>query len=191
MNANLNWHVVFCKPNFEQKVAQLLTQRGIENYCPLHSIAQKEFQQVKEIRKPLFASYVFVYCTESQLQIIKSIKGVINLLYWLNKPVVVSEQEIGSIRYVLQHYHRVQLEKTGVLVENDQSTFVEEPVFSLSSLGYRMIASEERVASKAKPSHKRWLGKEVGYQYTGKSLQSVFKNLSAAFGSKATRIPTP
>ena len=54
------WFVVYTKSRCEKKVADLLTKKGIENYCPLNRVQKQWSDRKKIILAPLFTSYVFV-----------------------------------------------------------------------------------------------------------------------------------
>ncbi|RYZ19047.1 MAG: antitermination protein NusG, partial [Chitinophagaceae bacterium] len=40
MNAKALWYAIYTKPRWEKKVAELLTRKGIENYCPLNKVVK-------------------------------------------------------------------------------------------------------------------------------------------------------
>jgi transcription antitermination factor NusG len=92
-----NWYVAYTKPRCELKVTQLLTRKHIKNYCPLHFTEKSLFDAKTIILTPLFNSYVFVYIHEHELSMILNIPGVINCLYWLNRPATIAENEKVSI----------------------------------------------------------------------------------------------
>ncbi|MEY4660481.1 MAG: hypothetical protein RLZZ42_433, partial [Bacteroidota bacterium] len=59
------WFAVYTRSRCEKKVAQMLTKRGIVNYCPLNKKLRQWSDRKKYIFEPLFPSYVFVYIEES------------------------------------------------------------------------------------------------------------------------------
>ena len=66
MNSERNtfWYVVYTKPNWEKKVAELLEKKGIEQYCPLNKVQKQWHDRKKTVWEPLFKSYVFVRTDE-------------------------------------------------------------------------------------------------------------------------------
>ena len=62
---SLQWYAVYTKPRWEKKVADLLTKKQIENYCPLNRVLRQWSDRKKVILEPLFTSYVFVRISES------------------------------------------------------------------------------------------------------------------------------
>ena len=102
------WYAVYTKPRCEKKVTALLAKKKIESYCPVVGI----MKQKKLIYQPLFASYVFVHAHEEQLETINQTKDIVNFLYWLDKPVVIKNDEIEAIKQFVHDHENIQLEKT-------------------------------------------------------------------------------
>jgi transcription antitermination factor NusG len=150
-----NWYAVYTKPGLETKVVEALTKRKFQNYCPLNMFQKQPSGQKKITYEPLFASYVFVRAEDNQLVELKSIGGIINFIYWLNKPAVIENEEINTINKFLNDYENVQLRKTNVkvngmvsILDNSQLDFdgnttitnSEILTVTLPSLGYIMMA---------------------------------------------------
>ena len=113
------WYVVYTKPRWEKKVAALLTDKGIENYCPLNRVNKNWSDRKKIVLEPLFKGYVFV-CTEEELFFkIKQTEGVLNFVYWLRKPAVVKEKEINTIKKFLQEFDDVKI-SDNILLPQDR-----------------------------------------------------------------------
>jgi transcription antitermination factor NusG len=152
------WYAVYTRPRWEKKVADLLTRKNIENYCPLNKVRKKWADRIKTVHEPLFTSYVFVHITEAEQINLKNTDGVINLIYWLGKPAVISNAEIEAIRRFLDEHYNVTLEKTQVNL-NDMVKVISGPLTDyegqvvavksktvkiiLPSLGYLMSAEVE------------------------------------------------
>lgn len=103
------WYVVYTKPRWEKKVALTLSEKGIENYCPLNKVMKKWSDRNKIVLEPLFKGYVFVKISELSKWDIKKIDGIINYVYWLGKPARVKESEINTIRRFLQEFSDVNV----------------------------------------------------------------------------------
>jgi len=54
------WLAIYSRPRWEKKVSQLLTEKGLESYCPVNKVRRKWSDRVKIVEEPLFKSYVFV-----------------------------------------------------------------------------------------------------------------------------------
>jgi len=107
---NTHWYAVYTKPRWEKKVAEVLTRNSIENYCPLNKVLRQWHDRKKVVQEPLFTSYVFVKVEESRFSELRRIGGVLNLVYWLQKPAVIRDEEITMIRKFLDEYTDVQLD---------------------------------------------------------------------------------
>lgn len=159
VNLDKNWYVVYTKPRWEKKVADILARKKIEHYCPLHFVQRQWSDRKKLVAEPLFKSYVFVKAAEQDLLPVRATDGVMNFVYWLGKPAVVREEEINAIREFLADYRNVRLEKTEVS-PNDTVRVIGGPLVTqkgqvvsvknnktvkviLPSLGYMMYAELE------------------------------------------------
>ena len=98
----MNWYVVYTKPKWEKKVAEKLTQIGIECYCPIITQVKQWSDRKKKIEVPLFNSYVFVQLQEGDRNSVFQIAGVVRYLFWLGKPAIVRDEEIKSIKNSLK-----------------------------------------------------------------------------------------
>ena len=91
----MNWYVVYTKPKWEKKVAEQLTQRGIECYCPIVTEVRQWSDRKKKVEVPLFNSYVFVRLAEVDRNLVFQSSGVVRYLFWLAKPAIVRDEEIS------------------------------------------------------------------------------------------------
>lgn len=153
------WYAVYTKPKWEKKVAQVLTARKFESYCPLNKVQKQWADRKKPLEEPLFASYVFVHATPGEHNQIKQADGVINFVHWLGNPAIIRDEEIHTIREFLEEYRTVTLEKATVnvndrvLMTGDPLEDSEEDVIEikhktvkvyLPSLGYQLKAEVEK-----------------------------------------------
>ena len=159
MNTSSFWYAVYTKPKWEKKVAELLTRKGIENYCPLNKVMKQWHDRKKLVEEPLFTSYVFVCISSAHLAEVKKTDGIINFVYWLGKPAVVRADEISTIKNFLSSYRDVQLEKTRIKPE-DAIQIINGPLMNregkvlevyqktikviLPSLGHALVAQVEK-----------------------------------------------
>jgi len=102
------WLAVYTRPRWEKKVNQLLTEKGLESYCPLNKVRRKWSDRVKVVEEPLFKSYVFVKVTDSDRTAVRMTNGAINFVYWDGKPAVIKEKEITAIKRFLDEYENVE-----------------------------------------------------------------------------------
>ena len=121
------WYALYTRPRWEKKVADLLEKKKVEVYCPLNKVQKQWADRRKVVLEPLFTSYVFVYVSEQEHLSIKQTDGVVNFVYWLNKPAVVRNEEIDTIKKFLSEYDHVSLEKTQVNL-NDRVRVINGPL---------------------------------------------------------------
>jgi transcription antitermination factor NusG len=116
-----HWYILYTKAKCEKKVAGLLTRKKIENFYPVHRKQINEPRRVKQICEPLFSSYIFVYIDKSEINRLKQLNNVINLVYWKGTPATVSENEMNSIKNFSDSYQNIKLIRSKV-AENKEIT---------------------------------------------------------------------
>ncbi len=108
---SLKWYAIYTRPRWEKKVAALLTQKSIENYCPLNKVRRQWSDRTKTVEEPLFKSYVFVKVEDEERTSVRMTDGVVNFVYWNGKPAVIRDKEIQTIRLFLDEYENVEAVK--------------------------------------------------------------------------------
>ena len=157
MNLDLKkqWFVLYTRPGWERKVAELLEKKHVEVYCPLSKANKQWSDRKKPALQPLFSSYVFVFITPDLQIPVRQTEGVINFIHWLSKPAVICLEEIDTIRNFLKEYDFVRLEKTSINM-NDRVRIINGPLMmwegtvveirttivkiTLPSLGFALVA---------------------------------------------------
>ena len=95
------WFVIYTKSRNEKKVAELLQKNGVEVFCPLVKLKKNWSDRKKIVETPLFNSYVFVNLSEKDRNVVFNVPGVIRYVFWLNKPAIVRDYEIESLKAML------------------------------------------------------------------------------------------
>ena len=113
------WYAVYTRPRWEKKVASLMLENGIENYCPINKVTRQWSDRKKVVLEPVFKGYVFVRLEESRKWEVKDISGVLNFVYWLGKPAKIRDEEIDVIRKFLNEFTDVQGESKGFVVNSE------------------------------------------------------------------------
>ena len=156
------WYAVYTKTKCENKVAQVLGRKGIEHFCPFNKTMKQWSERKKMVLEPLFASYVFIKIFPEEQSAIRKTEGILNFVYWLNKPAIIKSEEIEVIRQFLNEYSSVRLEKIAVNA-NDMVRVVGGPIIRqegkvvsirnksvkvvLPSLGYLMYVELEETSA--------------------------------------------
>ena len=100
--SSTNWYALYTKPRAEKKVNERLQAMGMECYLPLHRGPRVWSDRIKMVDIPLFSSYIFVYCAESELRSLLYVNGVLRIVYYCGKPAVIRQKEIQAIRLFLE-----------------------------------------------------------------------------------------
>src|SRR4051812_43904118 len=108
MKKGPGWYAIYTKPRWEKKVAELLEEKQIENYCPLQKVEKKWSDRKKTILEPLFKSYVFVRITQKGQVPVLSTDGVVSFITFLGKPAMIRDEEIDIIKQFLRDYQNVE-----------------------------------------------------------------------------------
>lgn len=114
MNLEKKWYALYTRPRWEKKVAELLTRKQMENYCPLNKVKKQWADRKKIVYEPLFSSYVFVNIATTEIIPAKETEGVLNFVYWEGKPAVVKDEEIEIIKRFLNEHENVSIERADI-----------------------------------------------------------------------------
>jgi transcription antitermination factor NusG len=162
------WLAVYTRPRWEKKVNRLLTEKGLESYCPLNKVRRKWSDRIKIVEEPLFKSYVFVKVSDDDRTTVRMTNGAINFVYWDGKPAVIKEKEIIAIKRFLNEYENVEAVPVDLKVNQrvritngtlmDQEGKVldlrrKSAKVAIDSLGYILVAYIDR--SKLTSAHTR------------------------------------
>lgn len=112
------WYAVYTHAKWEKKVADLLTRKDIENYCPLNRVMRQWSDRKKIVFEPLFTSYVFTRISDKEYVSVLQTDGVLNYVSWKGKAAVIHDAEIELIKKFLLEHLNVRLEKMEVDVND-------------------------------------------------------------------------
>ena len=99
---NTKWFVLYTQPRAEKKVNERLQSLVEECYLPLHKAPHIWSDRVKIVDKPLFSSYIFVRCRETELNPLLQVSGVVRIVFYCGKPAVIRPKEIAEIKSFLE-----------------------------------------------------------------------------------------
>jgi len=118
MNEQDFWYVIYTRPRWEKKIASILDQKGIENYCPLNRVEKRWSDRKKTILEPLFKGYIFIKIDNDKKWDIKQIDGILNYVYWLGKPARVRQSEINNIRFFLKEFSSIEVIDSKIVIKD-------------------------------------------------------------------------
>jgi transcription antitermination factor NusG len=152
------WYALYTKSRMEKKVAERLILQGIECYCPLIKKKKQWSDRKKWVEEPVFKSYVFVNIDQASQNIqVRQTIGVVNLVYWLNKPAVIQDEEIALIQSFLSEHSEVESSSKSIQVGD----------FITLDSGVMMGQTAEVIAFKNK-NEVRLLIKSLGFELVAK-----------------------
>lgn len=111
-------------------MAEQLQAIGIDCYCPLVIKERQWSDRKKKVEVPLFNSYVFVHLEEKDRALVFQSPGAVRYLFWLQKPAMVREDEIATIKKWLSAPDLVEIEvstyQVGDTIQVDSGPFVNQ-----------------------------------------------------------------
>lgn len=119
MERNKQWYIVYTNAESEFIILHALKKKGIECFCPLTVSAVNA--RHKKVDKPLLPNYVFVRLLPEEHSVVRRVKGILNFMYWLNKLITVSDEDIFTLKDLTENYHVLLSEKIKVIA--GQSAF--------------------------------------------------------------------
>lgn len=184
-NSTKNWYSLYTKAGSERKVANMLTRKNIDNYCPL----KRHWNGRKMVAsEPLFISFVFVQLAEADMLKIRMIDGVLNFVYWLGKPAVIKGEEIETMKRFMREYIDVEVEKLQFNVDGGMARVIgcseegfnapkvtmnnNEVSILLTSLGYRIFAEAASLSFELEPVKTHTRSTLEKYQFNFRHLLS-------------------
>lgn len=102
MTSKLNWYALYTKPRSEKRVKEKLESNGWECYLPLHRSPRVWSDRVKVVDMPLFNSYIFVKCKESEILSSIRVNGVVRVVFYDGKPAVIRQKEVDAIKMFIE-----------------------------------------------------------------------------------------
>ncbi len=155
-----HWHIIYVREKWEKKTSVYLQKKDIEFFCPfqrterpLHNIRIHAFE-------PVLAGYIFVKIGIDKLRRLKSIPGVLNIVYWLDKPAHIRDEDMSALQGFLNSHpvsrtERIKLDfeahttLTNILRDNRGSNpagFITcTSVLEFPAIGYAFIAENTQV----------------------------------------------
>ncbi|HUZ58020.1 MAG TPA: transcription termination/antitermination NusG family protein [Hanamia sp.] len=173
-----NWYIIYTKPKCEKKVAAIFSKKKIENFLPVTCKQGNSIWKSKLVYEPLFDSYIFAKITNTEIAKIRTVDGVLNLVYWKGEPATIRENEIEVIREFISDYQDIHLEKT-LINPDEHMKAIDGPKYSmegnlltikntaikvnLPSIGFTMVA---------KINSDKVIGREISFGNSELLLQS-------------------
>lgn len=101
------WHVIYTKSKHEKTLAEQLSEAGFTVYLPLVKRENRWSDRKKTVEVPLFNSYVFIQGVKDK-SLMKDFKSFVAFLQHNNKPAIVRQHEIDTLKRVIKHGYDVR-----------------------------------------------------------------------------------
>jgi transcription antitermination factor NusG len=98
------WYALYTKSYFEKKASSVLTQKNIENYCPLKKQERQWSDRKKVIWEPVIRSYLFVHARHTDFEDIRMTDGIVNFVYHSGRPAIIRDQEMETMKRFFHDY---------------------------------------------------------------------------------------
>jgi transcription antitermination factor NusG len=96
------WFALRVRSNFERKSADLLGQKGLEQFLPTYRRRTRWSDRTKWVERPLFPGYLFCrFDPENWLPVLQT-AGIVHAVSMGGRPIPVEEAEIESLRTLVK-----------------------------------------------------------------------------------------
>ena len=108
------WYVMYTAPRAEKKVAQRLTENGLEVFLPMVEEIRQWSDRKKKVQRALFNGYLFVKTTKDKLWESLQVQGAVKFVNFSGTHATVRDEEILMIQRVLATGVAVEVEATEI-----------------------------------------------------------------------------
>jgi transcriptional antiterminator RfaH len=115
MESQLRWYAVYTKPRSEKKLADRLTEKGIEAYLPMRRTLKQWSDRKKMVDEPLISSYVFVNVPRENYFEVLNTPGAVKYIWFCGKPAVIPSNQIDALKLVLGNAPEIDCVSAGLL----------------------------------------------------------------------------
>lgn len=92
------WVAVYTNSRAEKRVAERLTEAGIENYLPLCRVKRRWSDRIKVVEEPLIKGYAFARITARQETSLRNTEGVVWIVAFQGKVSVIPDEQMETMR---------------------------------------------------------------------------------------------
>ncbi len=134
------WYVIYTRSKQEKILAEQLEEAGYDIYLPLLKKQSAWSDRKKTIEVPLFNSYVFIRGVNEKMRM-KEFRSFVAFLQYNNKPAVVRQHEIDTLKSIIRHGYDVG--EAGDLNEFKQGNRVQVIAGPLKGMSGELISVED------------------------------------------------
>ena len=100
MKHDLHWYAIYTKSMSEKKVADRLTEKGIEAYVPLRKVVRQWSDRKKLIDEPLIRSYCFVRVNKKLYFDVLNTPGAVRYIWFSGEPASIPDRQIDLLKII-------------------------------------------------------------------------------------------
>lgn len=157
---NNQWHIIYVREKWEKKTSVYLQKKGIEFFCPVLKPEHNLHHVKSGTGETVLSGYIFVKLNSHELNNIKSTPGVLNIIYWLDKPVSIRNEDMSALQRFFNSHSVLKTEHIKVnfdahttvtnILRDNRSTNPDElvtytSILKFPAIGYAFIAEDIKV----------------------------------------------
>jgi transcription antitermination factor NusG len=93
-----HWYAAYTRSRHEKAISVQLTQMSVEQFLPLYESVHQWKDRKVRVQLPLFPGYIFVYLPLRDELSVLQIPGVVRLVSFNGRPLVLPEGELMALR---------------------------------------------------------------------------------------------
>lgn len=97
-----HWYAFVTRPRHEKRVKSHLDGKGVNSYLPLQQTQSHWKDRKKLVEMPLFSCYIFAHLPFTKRYDVLTVPSVVRIVSFEQQPTPVRDEEIESIRRVLE-----------------------------------------------------------------------------------------
>lgn len=144
-----NWYAVYTIVRHEKRVYSSLLDKSIDTYLPIREVVNRWKDRNKKVLLPLFPGYIFINFDPKDKLHVLTTKGVVRILGVNGNPTPIPDQQINSIKSLLES--NLKYDPYKYLVEGSEVEVINGPL--MGSRGriverrgqYRLILSVDLI----------------------------------------------
>jgi transcriptional antiterminator RfaH len=103
------WYPVYTNPRAEKQACQLLLNKGIECYLPLHKQLKQWSDRKKWVEEPFIKSYLFVRINEHQQTEVLMTKGIARFIYFSGRTASMPDRQIDELKLLMASPYELEV----------------------------------------------------------------------------------
>ncbi len=99
--ASPGWYALYTRHQHEKAVARVLSEKGFQVFLPVHTVARRWKDRMKELSLPLFPCYLFLWGELKRKSEIVTTPGFHSFVGFGDQPITIPQEEIEAVRQAI------------------------------------------------------------------------------------------